>query len=698
MIYLLLSFFVSVAHAHNVPDEHGHDVEDKSDQHYTEEEKKNFVEKASQHPQKILILGNYHKSSLLDQIPTVSTLEGDALLKRRATSLGETLKNEVGVNTTGYGPTASRPTIRGLDGDRIRILQNGIGVLDASGASQDHAVPVDPLTAEAIEIVRGPITLLYGSSAVGGVVNIRNSRIHEEVSEGMTGAVDAQGSSVNSGKALAAKIDYGIKNWMFHVDGSFNKTENVKVPGYVHSKYLREKAPTNPEPRDKMPNSASEINSVAAGATYITQKGYLGLSASTFNNHYGVVAEDNVMVKMEQQRYDVAGELRQVGWFKAARLKSALSVYKHTEVEDGISGTVFKNNGNETRIELVQNEWNDLTGVLGLQFNTFKFSALGEEAFLPKTDNLSTALFAFEEFNWNPVKWNFGARGEFSSVKPEADANFALTEKESFNTGSVSTGVLYNLTETISTALNLSYNERAPNYQELFSSGAHVATFTFQQGDPNLKKEKSLAAEWSLRHQSRFLTGSLNIFGQRFNDFIALSPTGAVDDTDESGVAGDSAEDLPIYNYLAQDANIYGAEMDLHFAISQDVLPGKWSIQVKGDYLRGKNRSSGDNLPRMSPPRASIGLNHQIKKWSWDAELQEVFRQSKLAPNETGTDSYLQTNLGLNYKMTSDQRQLMLFARANNIFDVEARNHISLLKDYAQIGGRNVVVGLRGYF
>jgi iron complex outermembrane receptor protein len=685
MLLNIFSLLVLLSRAHEIPAESGKEAD--------------LTQPTHAHPQKITVLGNYHSSSILDIIPTVSTLEGDNLVRRRATSLGETLKNEVGITATGYGPTASRPVIRGMDGDRIRILQNGIGVLDASGASQDHAVPLDPISAESIEVVRGPVTLLYGSSAVGGVVNVTNSRIHEQYDAGSSGVVDVQGASVNNGKAAAAKVDMGVaEHWMFHLDGSFNKTDDLKAPGFAHSEFRRQTVPLTPEPRDKIPNSASEINTVAGGVTYVSNKGYLGVSASTFDNHYGVVVEEQVAIIMKQQRFDIAGEIKNVGMFKALRLKSALSIYKHTEVEEGVPGTIFKNSGNETRVELVQKERGALSGILGLQMNTFQFSALGEEAFLPKTKNFSTAVFAFEELDWKPLKWNFGARGEFSQVKPVADDKFSFTETKSFATESLSTGLLYSLSESYSTALNLSYNERAPNYQELFAGGAHLATFTFQQGDPDLKKEKSVAAEISLRHQSAAFTGSLNFFGQRFNNYIALSPSGQFDDSDGSGVAGDSIDDLPIYNYLSQAANIYGAEMDLHIPLPVEALPGTWTVQLKGDYLRGKNSSTGVNLPRMTPPRASIGLLHKLNQLTADAELQQVFQQTKTAPNETNTEAYLQTNAGLSYKIGTGNSELTVFGRANNIFNVEARNHVSFLKDYTQVGGRNFILGVRGYF
>jgi len=649
------------------------------------------------HYKKILVLGKKQESSLLDTVPTVTTLEGDDLVKQRTTSLGETLSKQAGVNASSYGPTASRPIIRGLDGDRIRVLQNGIGVLDASGASQDHAVPFDPIAADSIEIVRGPVTLLYGSSAVGGVVNVTNSRIHDEYTEGFAGVFDAQTSSVNSGAEAAIKADYGANRWMWHVDGSLDKTKDLKIPGYERSVPQRISDPITPEPRDREVNSSSQLGSGALGTSYVSDAGYLGLSVATYKSNYGVVVEPDTRIDMRQTRFDIAGGLKNVGIFKEIRLKTAESIYKHQEIEEGVAGTTFKNNGNESRLELVQKEQGRWSGTVGAQSNVFQFSALGEEAFLPKTTNTALALFGFEEYDLSPVKISFGLRGEADRVKPEVSGPFTLTDAASFATGSAALGGSYKFTPTFSTALNLSYNERAPNYEELFADGPHGATFTFQRGDPNLKKEKSLAAEWSLRHESRDLTGVLSLYTQHFSNFIALTPTGVFDDTDGSGVAGDGPEDLPIYDYLSQAANIYGAEADVKMNLPVGV-PGRLDLELRGDYVRGKNSATGDNLPRMSPPRLMVGLEHTWERWSSDVDVQQVFKQAKIARYETPTDGYVQADLGLGYKLKRGGTETLLFGRVNNIFDVEERNHVSFLKDYTQLGGRNFIVGVRGYF
>lgn len=649
---------------------------------------------------KIMVLGNFDESSLFDVVPNVTTLSGDKLLKKRGSSLGETLKNEVGVTSSGYGPNSSRPIIRGLDGDRIRILQNGLGVLDASGASQDHAVPIDPLMMDSIEIVRGPLSLLYGSSAIGGVVNILTNRTHEQYEEGFHGAADSQLSSVDNGKNIGIKMDYGAARWMFHADGNFRDTQDLKINGYARSERLRAVTPLPPdqEVRDRLTNSSNQTRSGAVGATYIGEKNTIGFSASTYNSDYGTVAKPNVVIGMEQSRFDLVGVFKDVEFVKSIRLKSAQSIYKHQEVESGVAGTTFKNNGNETRLEFVQHKTEIWSGIFGLQSNIFNFSALGNEAFLPQTQNSAQALFIFEELRLGSSKFNFGARAESNRVKPIADSKFNATEEKSFNLGSVALGHLYTIDDQWSISSQLSYNERAPNYQELFAGGAHVATFSYQVGNENLKKEKVKALDISFRHKKDFLSTSLTFFGQKFTDYIALNPTGTFDDTDNSGTAGDSTSDLAIYNYLNQNADIYGIELDSRLESALQWFSGKTDIYIKGDYLRGKNPTTGNNLPRMTPPRASIGFTHTIAQWSGDLELQQVFHQKQTAPNELETNGFTQINLGLVYKLNSPVHQISFFAKANNLFNVEARNHASLLKDLSQIGGRNISLGVRAYF
>ncbi len=621
------------------------------------------------------VLGEMGKSDILHTVPTVSNLHGDALFKKSRNSIGETLRNELGVNSSQFGPAASRPIIRGLEGDRIRILQNGIGVLDASGTSQDHAVPVNPLSAESVEVVRGPISLLYGSSAVGGVVNIVNSRIHKDYLPGFMGGVDAKSVSVNAGQTYGTKMDYGVSNLMFHLDGHYNRAFNTQTPD------------------GDIVNSEQEQHSVAFGTTLFSKsKNYLGLSYSTFQNLYGVVSETDVDIALKQQRLDLETYYKFSGFIKALRLKSAQSFYKHTEYEDGSEGTVFDNTGNETRIELIQRDRGGWHGVLGLQTQVFQLSALGDEAFLPSTDQSAIALFAFEEVEWTSWKLNAGGRVESTILQTDGQGFFPAPLERDFFTGSLALGSLYKINQKTSTAINLSYNERAPTYQELFANGPHLAVGIFEAGDPNLSKETSFAAEWTIKRKSPLFFVAFTAFNQEFSNYIGLNPTGAFADTD--GTPGPSAEDFPIFNYQRQQARINGVE----FEASHRIL-GFYSFRFTGDYLYGQNTETNQPLPRISPIRLGLELAYDNQSLASSVIWRNIFKQTRTAPVETPTPSYNTLDFNIDYKIKTDTSSLLkIYMQVNNLANVRARNHVSIIKDQLLLPGRNWVFGARYLF
>ncbi len=623
----------------------------------------------------IQVLGEMGKSDILHTVPTVSNLHGDALFEKGKNSLGETLRNELGVNASQFGPAASRPVIRGLEGDRIRILQNGIGMLDASGTSQDHAVPINPLTAESVEVVRGPISLLYGSSAVGGVVNIVNSRIHKTYYPGFLGGLDFKSESVNSGQSYGAKMDYGANNFMVHVDGHYNRAMNTETPEGV------------------IPNSEMEQHSAAIGSTYFTEsKNYLGLSYSTFQNIYGVVSELDVDIALKQQRLDLAGYYKLDGFFKAVQLKSAQTFYEHTEYEDGSTGTIFENTGNETRLELVQRNRGGWHGVLGLQSQILELSALGEEAFLPTTDSSSLALFVFEEKELEDWKFNGGGRVEASQLQTDADGFAIGTQEKDFLVGSLAVGALYKLTDTTSSALNVSYNERAPTYQELFANGPHLAVGVFEQGDPNMEKETSLAVEWTIKRKTPLFFVAFTAFNQEFSNYISLNPTGTLADTD--GTPGPSSDDFEIFNYQRQAARINGVEFE-----ASHVIHGFYSFRFTTDYLYGQNTETNQPLPRISPLRMGLELAYDNRTFAASAIWRNVFKQTRTAPQETATEGYNTLDLNFDYSLNLGSSSLFkLYAQVNNIADAKARNHVSIIKDRLLLPGRNFVVGARYIF
>jgi iron complex outermembrane receptor protein len=617
---------------------------------------------------------------LVDFVPSATKLKGAELQKRRQTSLGDTLGSEAGVQSTNFGPNASRPVIRGLDGDRIRILQNSLGTLDASTQSLDHAIPVDTLTIDSMEIVRGPMSLLYGSSAVGGVVNLVTNRIHYEYEEGVFTKFLTQGESVNKGISNALHLNYGKNKWMFHVDGSTRNLGDQRIPNHSASRKLKQTDPTVEDSKDKLPNSFNKQDNVAVGVSKILDRGYVGISFNHFNTLYGSVADQDVTIDMTQNRFELHSEYRpSSGPFRKIKLKSAQSDYFHKELEGGATGTVFRNKGNETRLEGLNRSGN-LNGVSGVQTQVFSFDAEGEEAFLPKSSNSKVALFTFQQLSIGKNAIRAGARLENQEIEKKSTVNFGPSDEKKYLGMNASLGHCYDFTKHNTFETNVSYSERAPTFQELYANGEHVATGTFEQGSSTLVKEKATAFEITYKNETprNKFTGS--IYTQVFKDYISLNPTG----TANGGV--------PVYLYNQTDALFYGLDLDNRSEMKK-YSSGSLYLINKFDVVRAKDTNSGYNLPRISPPRLTTGLEFASDNWTGDVEVQYVAQQTKTAPTETRTADYALTNIGYTYHFVGERSSLDLFARVRNLFDVEARSHVSTLKDIAPLPGRNIIVG-----
>jgi iron complex outermembrane receptor protein len=615
-------------------------------------------------------------NTLVDFAPGVTTLKHNELRKRRESTLGDTLKSEPGVQSSSFGPNASRPIIRGLDGDRIRVLQNGLGVLDASSQSVDHAVPVDTLVIDSVEIVRGPMSMLYGSSAVGGVININTTRIHSAYDEGSISELQLQGDSSQDAVSTGAKIDYGVNHWMFHLDGGYRNANDLRIPG--DQKSDRSDAPPGEfEGKDKLPNSASVQKSAAVGISRVFSKGYLGMSYYFFDNFYGTVAEENVDIKMKQNRLELHGEYKFSGdVLKSLRLKTAQSDYNHKEIESGEVGTTFTNEGNESRLEFMT-LFQEIKGVSGVQAQNFNFSAVGEEAFLPTSRNNGIALFTLQELTKEDNTYSLGARAENSHIEIEESNG----KERNFNGLNGSLGYRHQYDKGISLLSSISYSERLPNAQELFADGAHLATGIFEQGNDELHKEKAYALDLGIKYDGQDETLALNIYTQKFKDYVALINTGLID--------GDSGFD--IYEYQQVDAIFYGFEIDGKKKLGAT----PWNVITRGDLVRAKNTDSGKNLPRISPPRVTLGLEWAKDRLIADVEAQYNFEQTKTAPNELRTDAFTLLNAGMTYDLVKTGGKYSFFGRFKNILNQEARLHTSTLKEIAPLAGRHVVAGVQ---
>lgn len=661
-------------------------------------------------------------SDLFDLVAPATVLQGQGLRLKQQSTLGETLGNEVGISSTYFGPNASRPVIRGLDGDRIRVLQNGVGTIDASSTSFDHAVSIEPLMVERVEVVRGPAALMYGGNAVGGVVNVIDGRIPQEgLSKPVNGAVDLRYGSANIERAGAARLDVGNDRLVVHADAFSRENKDLKIPDYQRSARLRASEPLAPgeeERRGTLPNSAAKTDGGALGASLIFgDKGYTGLSYQQYDSEYGTVAEEDVRIHMRQERWDLAGELRELApLIKGLKYKVGYSDYQHQEVEGGAIGTTFKNKGYDSRVELAHGKLGVVDGAIGVQATNFEFQALGDEAFLPSTTTDNLAGFIYEELQLGEragrAKLSFGARVERSKVDAAAfAATGAAADSRRFTPKSGSAGVFYPFGSQYGVAVNAAYTERAPTFQELYADGPHLATDAFEIGDRNLGKEKSTAFDASLRKQGDDWSGHVGAFYNRFKNYVGLLPsidpaTGLplfrdADDrslpaTTDPSAAG-FAHAVQQFVYSGVPAEFKGLEAQAKFKVWQ-TAGQRVDVELRGDYTRARNRDTGEALPRIAPLRYGGALVYARDRLGARLDVLRAEKQDKVPEGILPTDAYTMVNVAVTYRLNLTGVQWEAFLQGLNLLDEDARLATSFLKDIAPLGKRAVVIGLRGAF
>jgi iron complex outermembrane recepter protein len=642
----------------------------------------------------------------------ISVLTGRALSLSLQPTLGESLAKQPGIASTYFGPGASRPVIRGLGGDRIRVLENSIGSIDASVVSPDHAVAMDPLLIERIEVVRGPAALLYGGNAVGGVVNVINHRIHTTLPNRVIESRAAfRISSVDDGKSGAVLFEGAAGQLAWHVDAYRRTSDDVRIPGFAESAVLRTEeiahAAEADEPapefaRDHLPNSSQTTDGAAAGLSWIGKRGYLGFAFSGHNTIYGVPpgahaheehstekeaeeeegAEEFVRIDLRQRRLDLdCGVTEPFGIFRSARIKLGLADYRHQEIEGSAIGTVFKNRGYDGRVELLHEPLGRVSGAFGAQSSRSDLEAIGDEAFLPATRTTQHALFVFEEVDFKPLTWQLGARVDTQTI----DVRDGTARSRDDVGASLSTGAVWQLNDTWSLSSTLAHTERQPNAQEIYANGPHIGTGAFEIGDENLRGEKSLALDVSLRRRAGFVTGEVTVFANRFDGYIFEQPTG----TEQDGLA--------VYQYTQRDADFYGAEIETIFHVHQTGAH-TLDLRIAADTVRGKIRDTDENLPRLTPRRLMLGVDYRGGAFSAGIDTQLVEKARQLAPEESGTDGYTSLGASLGYHFDVARFACDVFVRGDNLTDEEARNHVSFLKDVAPLPGRNVTLGVRVSF
>ncbi|MQT30526.1 TonB-dependent receptor [Pseudomonas helleri] len=643
-----------------------------------------------------VITGNPLGSSQLASPTTV--LEGDDLTLQQQGSLGETLNKQPGVSSSYFGPGASRPIIRGLDGDRIRILRNGVGALDASSLSYDHAVPLDPVNVERIEIVRGPAALLYGGNAIGGVVNTFDNRIPTEAINGIQGAGELRYGGADTTRSSAGKLEAGNGTFALHLDANARQFNDLKIPGYARDRHAPEGEDDSDQKKGRLSNSSGRQDGGAVGGSYTWDDGYAGISYSNYDSNYGSPAEDDVRIRMKQDHYAFASEIRNLqGPFSSLKLNAGYTDYEHREIEGGEVGTTFKNKGYEARVEARHVPIGPLNWVIGAQVNRNEFSALGEEAFVPQTDTTTGALFILEELQATErLKLSLGGRLEHTVVDPNAKGNErfeAADNSKRFTAGSLSSGAVFTLTPIWSLAATLGYTERAPTFYELYANGAHVATGTYELGNPNLSKEKAVSSDLALRFDNGTHNGSIGVFYSHFSNYIGLLGTGrTLNDEGEPDASG-----IPEYTYSGVRARFVGFEAKDHWKLGESAY-GKFALELSGDYTRATNLDTGEALPRIAPLRLSSGLLWELNRWQARVDVEHASNQGRVPDNESGTNGYTTLGASAGYNFTVGGSQWLAFVKGDNLTDQTVRYASSILRDIAPAPGRSVEVGLRTTF
>jgi iron complex outermembrane receptor protein len=611
----------------------------------------------------------------------VTVLNGRELSIKRESTLGETLNGIPGVSSTSFGPNASRPVIRGLDAERVRIMQNGIGVVDASSLSFDHAVSVDPLVIEQVDVIRGPAALLYGGSAVGGVVNAVDHRIPKEKLEGITGRTEARLGGPANESNMVGVVDVGNGQIAIHADAYARKSNNLTIPGFAVSNRKALTDGTLQTNNGTLKNSSATSDGGALGASLTFDSGYLGASYSGFNSNYGTVAEENVRIDMKSQRWDIASEFNDLGKIvNRVKFRLAHTDYQHQEIDAGIIGTTFKNSGMEGSLEAGHAKIGNMSGVVGLQFQNTTFAALGEEAFVPSTNSQSKALYVYEELPIEQFKFSVGGRTEYTNVDAGAWAKNPSAQNASFNPTSYALGGLYTFTPNWTLASNISHNERAPSYFELYANGAHLATGQYELGNSSFSKERSNGIDVQIRWKDGKNSFSAGPYYTKFSNFIGLLNTGT------------EVDGLPVAQFSAVAATFKGFEAEGKFNLHDNL-----DLKLTGDYVRATNLSSGEALPRIAPLRLGAGLQYQKNSLGARLNVLHAFAQERIAANELATNGYTNISALITYKLPT-KVNVELFAKANNLLNQDIRDSASFLKDIAPQGARSVMIGLRSDF
>ncbi len=667
----------------------------------------------------------------------VEVLAGEQLDAAKSNSLGETVNRLPGVHSSYFGPGVGRPIIRGQDGARVQVLSGGLSSMDVSTVSIDHAVTIEPFLADQIEVLKGPATLLYGSGAIGGAVNVVDGRIPEEaLTTPISGRAELRGATVNDERSGMLRLDAGLTDHLvLHVDGMHRHGNDYQIPGFAESaEHLAEEGET-PDPDEHEPatrgileNSSLGTNSGAIGLSWVGESGFLGASLSGFDTHYGIPGhahaheheeegeheeeeheeEALVRIDMKQTRGEIKGGIdAPFAGLESLKFDIGRTNYEHVELEGDEVGTRFENTGTEGRIEAVHEAIGAWRGAFGLQFGRRDFEAIGEEAFVPPTQSRDWGLFVLEQADYGPWKLELGARHDRNEIDVEPGI---LAEKDTdVGTTSLSGALRWEPNETWHLSLGLDRAQRAPTAEELYSNGEHVATQSFEIGDAGLDKETAQRIEFGAHLHTGPLRVKAAVYQTRFDDFIYLADSGLEE------------HELPIRLWSQADATFRGfeAEATLHF---DDTATGDWELRAFGDYVRAELDgdgtrqvpfllSHGDHvhemeatvsqtgpLPRIAPARLGASVGWELSGWRASVGAVRYDKQDRVAANERPSDGYTLVDAHLAYHWDTTNVGWEVFLDGSNLTDEEARPHTSFLRDLAPLPGRSLAFGIRAFF
>ncbi len=623
----------------------------------------------------------------------ISVLSGDKLKEKSAATIGETLKGELGISASSFGPGVGIPVIRGQSATRVKVMQDSLDTLDASASSPDHAAGSEPLLAERIEVLRGPSTLRYGNGAIGGVVNIVDNRIPARMPERLEGGMELRNSGVNNGNNAVFKLDGGSGQFAWHLDGLYRSTNNLNIKGpalHAHEEDVHD-GEEEETTIGFVDNTNSRTQSATAGFSWVGDEGFVGLSVSRLANNYGIPPgahehhedgdnavdgldehdEETVRIDLKQTRYDLKGEFENpMAGFQKISFRVGHNDYEHVELEGGETGTRFTNDAWESRVELVHNPLNDWQGALGLQMLQRDFAAIGDEAFIPESNIRNYGAFVVED--WDKGDWHveLGLRTERQDIEPVNQSSV------SHNTFTSSGSVQWLFAEDQHLSFSLTRAERAPSVEELFSNGAHLATNQFIVGDSGLDTENSTNYELGYHYHSD-TSFKLFVFYNDIGDFIFAQ---------NSGIEFD---ELPLFEYRQQDATFQGVETELSVPLND-----RFNLTVFGDCVRAEFVNGGD-VPRITPVRYGSQLEYRDNELSANLRWTRVQDQNHPGEAEEATEGYDRVDATISYLVSRADTSYTLFLHGGNLLNQEIRNATSFLREAAPEAGRNIELGVR---